>query len=288
MLTDQHAANAITAAELAEFEETGYLTVPGALDTPTIDALEADVDAIYLEHLDSGYDPYRKSPLEPTAAFFYPNFLWRSPRFIHLLDHPLTFPKVWGILGWNIYCFHSHLIVTPPRDTRARGTGRTFFHQDSGRVNFDLEVHPRPRLSVKVVFWLSDCSEPGRANLYVVPGSQRNDLLERPEDGSLPDGAIPVCGKPGDAVIFDRRLWHSSSPNDSDVTRKGLFLGYGYRWLRPKDDMTISEEQMARQDPIRRQLLGDSSDNNHRFTPLPEDTPLKTWLESSGLLQDIG
>ena len=286
MLSAIHIDNALTREERDTFEERGFLTIPNALDRDQVSALETAVDAIYAEHLASGFDPYKSSPIDPEGPFFYPNFLWRDPRFVHLLDHPRTFPKVWGILGWNIYCYHTHFIVTPPRSAELRGTGRTFFHQDSGRVNHDIEVHPRPRLSVKVVFWLSDCSEAGRANLIVVPGSQRDDLLQRPKDGSLPQGAIPICGQPGDALIFDRRLWHSSSPNDSEITRKGVFFGYGYRWLRPKDDMTISEELLARYDPIRRQLLGDSSDNNHRFTPLPADTPLKAWLEESGLLQD--
>ena len=61
--------------------------------------------------------------------------------------------------------------------------------------------------------------------------------------------------KPGTAVLFDRRLWHSASPNWSDVTRKVLFYGYGYRWARVKDDMTV-EDLWPKSDPIRRQLLG--------------------------------
>jgi ectoine hydroxylase-related dioxygenase (phytanoyl-CoA dioxygenase family) len=67
-----------------------------------------------------------------------------------------------------------------------------------------------------------------------------NDSLQLPADRQgQPEGAIPVCVKPGTAVFFDRRLWHSASPNWSDVTRKVLFYGYGYRWIRTKDDMTV-------------------------------------------------
>ncbi len=84
-------------------------------------------------------------------------------------------------------------------------------------------------------------------------------------------------------LIFDRRLWHSTSPNDSDITRKGLFYAYGYRWLQPKDEMTISDDIMARNDPVRRQLLGYSRSNHHRYSPETEDTPLKSWMETHGI-----
>lgn len=82
------------------------------------------------------------------------------------------------------------------------------FHQDSGRVNHEIESHPRPRLSMKVVAWLSDLSEPGRGNFWVVPGSHLSDSLEIPPDRN-PNGAIPVCAEPGDVTLFDRRLWHA-------------------------------------------------------------------------------
>lgn len=51
------------------------------------------------------------------------------------------------------------------------------FHQNSGRVNADLEISPRPRIPLKVAFWLSDVSEPGRGNFHVVPGSHLTDAI---------------------------------------------------------------------------------------------------------------
>jgi ectoine hydroxylase-related dioxygenase (phytanoyl-CoA dioxygenase family) len=79
-------------------------------------------------------------------------------------------------------------------------------------------------------------------------------------------------------VIFDRRLWHSASRNRGDTPRKVLFYGYGYRWLRTKDDMTV-EHLLERSDPIRRQLLGAGLNANGHYSPTDEDVPLKAWLE---------
>ena len=63
----------------------------------------------------------------------------------------------------------------------------------------------------------------------------------------------------------------------SDITRRVLFYGYGYRWLRTKDDMTV-EGLWDSSSPIRRQLLGWSVNANGRFSPTDEDVPLRMWL----------
>lgn len=285
MLDKRHIQHQITEEQLSSLNTNGYFTVEDALPLDVVVQLEELTDAIYQGHLDAEYDPHTKRQLTPNDNFFYPNFLGRDQAFINILDWHKTFPKVWGILGWNIYSYHSHFIITPPRSEELRGkTGPLGWHQDSGRVNVEIESSPRPRLSIKIVYWLSDCSEPGRGNFYVIPGSHLWDKFNKPNDGSLPDGATPICCKPGDAVFFDRRIWHARSENDSDITRKGLFYGYGYRWLRSKDDMTIPDEIFAQNDPIRQQLLGGGTNANGHFSPKDDDVPLKMWLVEKGII----
>ena len=259
----------LTDAEREHFEMQGYLIVEDALDAEKINALEKETDAIYRSRLDAGFDP--------ASALFYPNFIPGSPLFADLVDYEKILPKVWGILGWNIYLYHAHLIVTPPsgkvRDEKTFG-----WHQDSGRVNQEMESHPRPRLSLKVAYFLSDTSEEGRGNFWILPGSHLDDALTLPEGRiGQPEGAIPVKVKPGTAVFFDRRLWHTASPNWSDVTRKILFYGYGYRWIRTKDDMTVSSLWES-SSPIRKQLLGYGPSCNGFYSPTDEDVPLRVWL----------
>ena len=104
-------------------------------------------------------------------------------------------------------------------------------------------------------------------------------MIEFPDESERdPDGAVPILAAAGDAVFFDRRLWHASGINYSDITRKVLFYGYSYRWLRPRDNMTV-DHYMDRSDPIRRQLLGAGPSGGHGYTsPLPEDIPLREWI----------
>jgi ectoine hydroxylase len=259
----------LTAAERQQFDEQGYFAVENALEPEQITALTAETDRIYHRSLANGFDA--------TRALFYPNFIPDSDLFLDLIDYPRIFPKVWGILGWNIYLYHAHLIVTPPSGQTP--DNKTFgWHQDSGRVNSEIECHPRPRLSLKVAYFLSDLAEPGRGNFWVIPGSHLDDTLQRPADSiGQPDGAIPVCVKPGTVVFFDRRLWHTASPNWSDITRKVLFYGYGYRWIRTKDDMTV-QDLWPQCDPIRRQILGAGLNCNGYYSPTDEDVPLRVWL----------
>jgi phytanoyl-CoA dioxygenase PhyH len=259
----------LTDAERRQFDEQGYLIVEDALSPGQVSTLTEIVDRVHGEKVAAGFDPKK--------ALFYPNFIPDSPLFADLVDYEKILPKVWGILGWNIYLYHAHLIVTPPsgqpKDDKTFG-----WHQDSGRVNVEIECHPRPRLSLKVAYFLSDLSEPDRGNFWIIPGSHRSDTLQRPENGvGQPEGAIPVRVRPGSAVFFDRRLWHTASPNWSDITRKVLFYGYGYRWIRTKDDMTV-QELWDQSDPIRRQMLGWAVNANGHYTPTDEDVPLRVWL----------
>ena len=259
----------LTDKERQTFDETGVLTVEDALTPEQVAELTALTDRTFESKLAAGHDA--------RTALFYPNFIPDAPQFADLVDHDRILPKVWGILGWNIYLYHAHMIVTPPSG-KARDDATFGWHQDSGRVNLEMEGHPRPRLSLKGAYFLSDLSTPGRGNFWVIPGSHLRDTLERPADShGQPDGAMPVLAKPGTAVLFDRRLWHAASPNWSDITRKVLFYGYGYRWLRTKDDMTV-QSLWERSDPIRRQLLGAGLNANGYYSPTDGDVPLRGWL----------
>ena len=250
------------------FETNGYLVVENALDADTTARLIAAADRI---------DARERTDATRGKLLSITNIVAEDPAFIDLVDCPTTYPKVWGILGWNTYLYHSHVDVTPPADQQAL-TWRVAWHQDSMRVNDELETHPRPRLSVKIGFYLTDTSTPDRGNTLIVPGSQLQDEIDCPADGvSNPAGAEPLCVKAGTAVIIDRRIWHSRSPNLCDETRKVVWLGYSYRWLRPKDPMTVSH-LYSELDPIRRQILGDGVSANGTYDPVDGDVPLRGWL----------
>ena len=279
---EKYLPHLITEEERTHFEENGYLYIPNALSTEMREQLTHAVDTLYNKSLVSGR-------AKPGSQWGWSDFLGADDALLSLVDLHTTLPKVWGILGWNIYLYHAHMHVKPPAAPDAEeGEGWLEWHQDSGRVNIELETHPRPRLSLKVAYFLTDVSEPGRGNFYIRPGSHLksdmsvplSEISRDPREATaddVPDDAMPVCVEPGTAVLFDRRLWHSRSPNHSDMTRKALFYGYGYRWIRPKDEMTV-EPLYEKCDAIRRQLLGAATRNNGRYVPSEDDVPLRGWL----------
>ena len=262
----------LTEEESCKFAEDGYFILRDVLPLDLVKRLIPVVDRL---------DAQSRSQLglEKHVKHNQFDFIGKDELFLELLDWPKTFAKVFGILGWHIQLYHSHLMVTPPLDGAVPERKRLGWHQDSGRLNLDLETRPRPRVSLKVAYFLTDCSETDRGNFHVLPGSHLKNEIEMAEDEDLdPAGAVPVQVAAGDAVFFDRRIWHAAGHNFSPYARKVLFFGYSYRWLRPRDDMTV-EHLMDRCDPIRQQLLGASPSGGHGYTsPREEDVPLREWI----------
>jgi hypothetical protein len=243
---------ALTCEQRAVFERDGFLVVPGVLDGGRV----AEVTAGACREL-----------------------AW-------LADHPRVLGPVWSILGWNLDVYHSHVDVHP--QVAGQRPFRFGWHQDGGRQNREVEGDPRPRLSVKAVYWLSDVSRGGRRNLRLVPGSHRTNWIEGPprRDMAWPDpaGAIEVRAGAGDVVLFDRRIWHARSINRSTTVRKAVFFGYTYRWVRARDEPPADASGFT---PVQRQLLGlleHDGIGDHAWGHDPATVPLYELLRSTGRL----
>ena len=261
--------HSLTSEEQKQFEQDGFFIVADAIPSELVADLTAVTDRIIEDHRQT-------ANLSPHSTINMLDFIGKDQVYLQLIDWHKTFPKVWGILGWNIKLYHSHLIVTPPQPD-ADPNRRLGWHQDSGRLNIELEGNPRPRVSLKVGFFLSDTTRSDRGNFHVLPGAHRQNSLDLPTDGTNPVNACPVCVPAGTAVFFDRRLWHAAGINTSNVSRRVLFYGYSYRWLQPRDDMTV-DHYMEKAAPIRQQLLGKSTGGMGYTSPGELDVPLRSWL----------
>jgi hypothetical protein len=160
----------LTEKERKQFTAQDYLVVSEALDRPTTAHLIAAVDRVDARERTPGHGPDR--------LLSFANILPEDSAFVDLVDCPRTLPKVWGVLGWNIYVYHTHLDVSPPvAEPPARPVA---WHQDSMRVNEEIEGHPRHRLSLKVGYYLTDVSGPDWGNTLLLPGSHQRDELDCP------------------------------------------------------------------------------------------------------------
>ena len=264
-----------TDEQLKAFNDMGYLVVEDAISREMVDALEEVADRVDAEER-------TKKGLAPHKLLSKFRTVVEDDLLLELLDNKKVFPLLWDILGWNIQLYISHLIMYPPEppDT-PRVTKAAHWHQDGGRPVPEME-RPHPRLSLKVSYWLTDVTDRDNGAMRLIPGSHKLDTRPPNSDNNPdgdPEGAMDLLVKRGTAVLFDRRMWHSRGWNFSDVTRKVLFMGYSYRWLRGLDYNLMPAELLEKCDPIRRQLLGDGVDVKGWWQPTDADVPLKTWIE---------
>lgn len=285
--TTPNATRAMTPEEREQFERDGFIIVPNVLTPDEVAFYAGALDRVYAEHEAQGKLAKDRSLHKLSAVA-------SCPELAGLIDHPKAFNYVWSMLGWNAHIYHSHLDVHPPL-TEPKPF-RFEWHQDGGRQNREIETDPRARLSVKLAFWLSDVSEPGRGNFKVVVGSHKTNRIDGPPRRDIewpdPEGAIEVCAGPGDVVFFDRRIWHARSNNYSDLTRKVAFFGYTYRWIAQRDE-AVAPEVAAKLNPIQRQLVGALDEGrvhdpveggDHAWGHFPEEMPVYRYLRDNNLL----
>jgi ectoine hydroxylase len=269
---------AMTTEQRSAFERDGYLVIQGALDPDEAERCVSIVDGLYERHREAGLLPADRTLHHLSAVH-------ACPSLAPLVDHPRIFGLIWSLLGWNMHVYHSHIDVHPP--AAAETPFRFEWHQDGGRQNRELETDPRPRLSVKVAYWLSDVSRPGRGNFKVVPGSHTLNRIDGPprRDVPWPDppGAVEITAAPGDALLFDRRVWHARSENRSEITRKAVFFAYTYRWIRTRDAVPGPAAPLT---SVQRQLLGvlADADGDHAWGHDPARVPLYWMLRRAGKL----
>ena len=265
----------LTPAEREEFFRTkGYLVVPGALSPAVVERTRAAVDRIVAAN-----------PRPGQLSINIADILGRDDAFLDLIDCPRVFPKLWGILGWNIWVQHSHLVVTPPISTPPSDTFSYGWHRDGGAINRDVTLSAP--LLVKVGFYLSDVTADGGPTLMLEDADPNAAI---PPPTARPPNARPLAVTAGTAVLFSNRSIHSlRSPNTSPATRRAVFIQYGYRWIQSLDHCTVAH-LAGRVSPVRAQLLGltttfttatykGSEGRSGRFVPGADDVPLYAYIK---------
>jgi ectoine hydroxylase-related dioxygenase (phytanoyl-CoA dioxygenase family) len=250
-------------AIIKDFNEQGYVILRGVLSAEKTARLHAIIDEIVAQ--------------EPEAlSYNIYNSVERHPEILSLVDEPTILPLIVNMLGHNIQLHISHLTVRKPNPQDLTTPTASFinWHQDGPRPMFKGMGGMIGTYYIKTCYILSDMSEPNRGNTKVIPGSHNRPF--KPQHTNVKEeleGEVQVCGKPGDVFIFAQNIWHSGSPNRSEFTRRQLFLGYSYLWMRPIDYHRASDRLLKQANPLQRQLLGDISDNFFKYY-VPEDSML--------------
>ena len=121
----------LTDEERQQIQRDGNFVIEDALDEAMLETAVAAVDRIDARfRQEEGMDPERRIKAHDCIG--------KDGSVLDLIDYPTTFPNVWGIMGWNIYLFHTQMIVSPPSSKPPPAGQKLGWHQDQNRSNGDL------------------------------------------------------------------------------------------------------------------------------------------------------
>lgn len=266
--------------QIREFDENGYLIVRNALDADAISHMEEAGDRL----IDSDIQINRQR--KPDGLYDgFRNAVTLDDAFVPLLTHPVILPLVIHLLGSNLQLMTSHLIYKHPDPPGTPETHRApGWHRDYLQAMISLGHYTIPRIELKCAYYFTDLSETKSGATMVVPGSNLlTEPIEIPDGSADPINAVEPLLNPGDCLIFENRTWHAGGVNLSDRIRKGIMIGYGYRWVMPMDFRRQSEDFVARLTPLERFLVGEQYEEVNAFQPGGGANPLEDWCREHGV-----
>ncbi len=216
--------------EKRHFLEHGYLHVPGALAG----------DA--LAHVQSEFDRVWDLPGQSNQ-----HKLLQHQAFINLIEHPAILERQQAIFGVQTQLLQYDMLRQGPRN-------ETFPLRSWHRDFVFPGDHP---LSVNTILFLDAIGEE-TGPTRIVPGSHRG--LARPDGaqiGQPHSEEMSVYAQPGDAIFINSAIWHTGGRNRSDGLRRGIYLYYGYWWLKCYDaERALPWQALENASNQRLQLLG--------------------------------
>jgi len=218
------------------FSDLGYVVIPDLLGA-------AEVNDLY-----NAFDKVRmRSAVHHVAN---ERGLVRDERFVHLLTKPALLGVLRRVIGEDV-----QLLCYDAVESEAHTKKGPDWH-------VDMKLYSDPTCVVQTGIYLQNMSDEA-GPLYIVPGSHKWNRAPKhgPEHAAEEsmDGAVKVNITAGSAVVFDARLWHSGSRNETDRPRRVLLAYFGHYWMKRLDEYygTPLPAYIAQStDPMVRQLFG--------------------------------
>jgi ectoine hydroxylase len=214
--------------QLKEFDELGYLVMPGCFSGEEVAVLRSEAEAIYNTERQEVWREKSGAPRTAFAAHTYNEafgILGRHPRLIRPLEQ---------FFGEPVY-MHQFKI-----NAKAAFDGELWqWHQDYGTWQRD-DGMPEPR-AMNISVFLDEVM-PINGPLMFIPRSHKRGTLEAGHDKAttsyplwtldketvtklVEDGGIVApTGKPGTVLMFHGNLAHASPPNMTPYPRKIVYL----------------------------------------------------------------
>ena len=218
----------LTAAQLKEFDEQGYLFFPNCFSEEEIVLLRNDAEAIL--KLDR-QEVWREKLGAPRTAFAAHTF---NETFRLLTSHPRLVEPLLQLFGEDVYVHQFKL------NAKAAFEGDVWqWHQDYGTWARD-DGMPEPRAMNIAVFM--DEVMPINGPLMLIPRSHKHGVLAAGHDEETTSyplwtldqetvtrlaqegGIVAPTGKPGGVLMFHGNLVHASTANITPYPRTIVYL----------------------------------------------------------------
>ncbi len=218
----------LTAEQIAEFHEEGWLFLPELFTPEEVALLKREALAIYAEHRPEVWREKNGSPRTAFAAHLY------NEAFRLLGAHPRMIRPVEQIFGEPVY-MHQFKI-----NAKSAFTGEVWqWHQDYGTWKRDDGMAEPRAMNISVFL---DEVMPINGPLLLVPKSHKVGDLEAGHDlqttsyplWTLEDdtvsrlvaegGIVAATGKPGGMLMFHGNLVHGSAGNITPYPRTIVYL----------------------------------------------------------------
>jgi len=252
------APKGFTSEQWGKFMEDGVLMIENALSDDQVD--------MYLEAID------RLSRADPTyepGQFYGPdNVVERDPLFAELIDHPRHVGYVYDIYG-ELLKLHISQAFVRPRDGTHNG-----WHPDGARAVPYGVFAPELPLQVKISYWLTDVPNPKMGNFVYMPNSHRSQYFDKYTTNESVPGEKVLCVPRGTMTLVHCNTWHRVEPNESDVTRKNIFLAYCPSWICEADRHQSSPQWLDTLNREQRIIMRSYPVGYDRTKPPAEDFPL--------------
>jgi ectoine hydroxylase len=220
---------ALTDSQLQQFDQEGYVFLPGAFSAEEAAALRTAADTVYA--MDRREVVREKDGKTARTAFAAHTF---NEAFRRLGRHPRLIEPVKQILGGDVY-MHQYKV-----NAKAAFNGDVWqWHQDYGTWSRDDQMPDSRAMNIAV--FLDDVTEFNGALMFI-PKSHRKGVIEAGHDletTSYPlwtideetisrlvaeGGIVSPKGKAGSVILFHGNLVHCSPSNMSPFDRTIVYL----------------------------------------------------------------
>ena len=218
----------LTSQQIAQFEEQGFLFLPGCFSDEEVAALRSEAEKIYATERQEVWREKSGAPRTAFAAHTY------NEAFRLLGAHPRLLKPVEQLFGEPLYMHQFKINAKAPFD------GEVWqWHQDYGTWARD-DGMPEPR-AMNIAVFLDEVKAINGPLMFILKSHKHGTLsaAHDRETTSYPlwtldnetvtrlcaaGGIIAPTGKPGTVLMFHGNLVHASPPNITPYPRKIVYL----------------------------------------------------------------